>query len=123
MVSSLAFFYCLLVKHTIIDWCLQNPWQYQNKGNLKHPGGYFHAFLNALGSLLVILLLGLESKHLPLLLLGEYLSHYAMDWSKVNICKKMKWTATTSEYFWMLTGFDQFVHLSYLVLMAKVICG
>lgn len=126
---ELIFFFILLCKHTLVDWFLQNEWQYKNKGNFKHPGGYFHAFLNTFGSLISIIIfmiifgnvVAVSFKIIFLLLLGEFISHYLMDWSKVNICKKYFWTPTTSEKFWYITGFDQFVHLSYLILFAAVI--
>lgn len=129
MSYELLFFFILLCKHTIVDWFLQNEWQYKNKGNFKHPGGYFHAFLNVFGSSMSIIIfififnvtLSVSLPVIFLLLFGEFVSHYLMDWTKVNICKKYHWTPTTSEKFWYITGFDQFIHLSYLVFFASII--
>lgn len=128
MSPELILFSVLLFKHLIVDWFLQTSWQYRNKGNWRHPGGYFHAFLNVFGSIVMIFFasvfinmnITVLSPLAFVLFFGEFTSHYIMDWTKVNICRHKAWGTETSENFWRLTGFDQFVHLSYLVFMSAV---
>ena len=112
-----------LVKHFIFDWLLQTKYQWSNKGNWKHFGGYLHAGINVWGSIIVFLIcdIYIATPLIGLLLLGEFVSHYAMDWTKMNINAKMGWGPTTHEQFWWLTGFDQLVHLSYLLFMVSMI--
>lgn len=114
----------LLTKHLIFDWFLQPPYMWRNKGKLFHPAGYIHAGVNVCGTLIalwVFILLGdkivIDAKLFLLVLLGEFVSHYIMDWSKMNLNAKMGWGPLTHPEFWFLTGFDQFVHLVYLVLI------
>jgi len=62
----------------------------------------------------------------PLLALGisvlEFIVHYHMDWFKMSLNKKKGWTATTHNEFWILTGFDQFVHsMTYIGIAALVV--
>lgn len=38
----------LQVKHFFADFYFQGPYQYLNKGNFKHPGGYLHAFIHSI---------------------------------------------------------------------------
>lgn len=59
-----------LIVHLIADWFLQNDWQAVNKVNPKHPAGYIHAGIHALGMVLVF---G------PLLALGLGVSHWLID--------------------------------------------
>lgn len=125
MSPELILFSLFLIKHLIFDWFLQNEYQFANKGNWKHPGGYVHAGLNIIGTLFAVVIFvmffGKISSVFLLLLAGEFISHYLMDWSKMNINKKMGWGPTTHHEFWWLTGFDQFVHLAYLVFFAAIL--
>jgi hypothetical protein len=126
MGPELILFSCFLVKHLIFDWFLQTEYQFANKGNWRHPGGYVHAALNIIGSIfaIVIFVLFFGSIHgtfVLCLLWGEFITHYIMDWSKMNLNKKMGWGPTTHHEFWWLTGFDQFVHLAYLIFMAAIL--
>lgn len=101
-----------LVKHFIVDFPLQQKYQYQNKGTFGHPGGILHAMLHYLGTLLVLTVFSPLTYIMVVVKLSmiDAIVHYFVDWSKVNINKHFGWTATTSEMFWHLVGLDQLIH-------------
>lgn len=124
-----------VTKHLIFDWWLQTSWMASNKHRLLHPAGYVHAGLNVIGSVIAIiaylffldfnhynvLLVSITFPHLYLLLLGEFISHFVMDFVKMNVTKAQGWDMTKDPQFWYWTGFDQWVHIMYLVFMAGLI--
>lgn len=104
----------LTVKHFVFDFLYQPPYQWQNKGTYGHWGGLVHSGQHMLASF-VILLFFASVPLAALIALGEFIIHYHMDWFKMNLNKRKGWTATTHSEFWILTGFDQFVHsLTYI---------
>jgi hypothetical protein len=118
MEPVLLFAILVALKHFVVDFPLQGPYQYRNKGKFGHPGGLLHAGLHALATLLILILVGSWNPGLAAaLLLFEFVSHYLMDWAKVNINARMGWGPTTHEQFWWLLGFDQYIHtLTYILI-------
>ena len=118
-----------MVKHLIFDWLLQNKWMADNKHQLDHPAGYAHAGINVLGTLIAsfIFVAGWgtgftgSGELFFMLLLGEFISHFFMDYTKMNIVKSVELDPMKHKFFWDLTGFDQFVHLAYLVFMGGML--
>lgn len=111
----------LLIKHVIIDFPLQGPYQYLNKGTYGHPGGLLHSGLQAVGTFAVLAFVLPTSLALELAAL-DYFVHYHIDWAKMNLNKKLGWGPTTHEQFWWLLGADQFMHLlTYWVILGFVI--
>lgn len=107
-------FVLMFIKHFICDFVLQYPRHYLNKGNYGKWGGVEHALIHGVGTALI---LG------PALGLLDFFIHYHIDWAKMNLNKHYGWTATTSEKFWTLLGFDQLLHLltySYLIHLAVI---
>jgi hypothetical protein len=100
----------LFIKHLVIDFPLQGPYQYKNKGTYGHPGGLLHAGLHVIGTF-VVLICGAPLVAALMLAMIDGIVHYHIDWSKVNINKKFGWGPTTHEEFWYLVGLDQFLHL------------
>jgi hypothetical protein len=112
------------LKHFVADFCLQTPYMYKNKGNLWHPGGYFHAFIHAYLSLFILFGNHIQAETSFGLVFVEFWIHFLTDWTKVNINKKTGWTATNSEGFWVLLGLDQLIHsLTYLGMVWYVLRG
>lgn len=112
----------LFLKHFIIDFPLQKPYQWQNKGSYGHPGGILHAALHGLGTFLVfVLCTHLDDEfYMIAAFLGmlDALIHYHIDWAKMNINRIKGWKCNEHPQFWTLTGFDQFLHaLTYLFLV------
>jgi len=109
----------MFTKHFIVDFPLQNRFQYANKGTYGHPGGLLHASLHGVATWMCFVW------HAPMaalfLSLFDAVIHYHIDWAKVNINARMGWGPTTHEEFWWLTGLDQFLHaLTYIGLVALV---
>lgn len=113
----------LFTKHFIVDFPLQGPYQYKNKGTYGHMGGILHSFLHGLFTFAIFA--GVSWKIgdpllLPFVLgLIDSIAHYHIDWAKMNLNRKMGWGPMTHEQFWWLLGVDQFLHaLTYIWLIA-----
>lgn len=124
ILSILGGFALLQVKHLIIDWMWQPSFEYLNKGKLFHWGGIRHAGKNAIGTFAVLApMFGLIA--LPLALL-DFVVHYFIDYSKVNINNHYRLKPDQHPEFWWLTGLDQCLHqltyiwLIYLAVMASI---
>lgn len=107
----------LALKHFIADGPAQLPYQYLNKGNVRHPGGYLHACIHGL---MTWAILGAAAG------LIDAAAHFWIDWAKVNTTDRNKWayrTGTelrvTSEWFFYALMADQCLHFAtYIVLLA-----
>jgi len=110
IILSLITIFC--IKHFVVDFLLQNKWQYSNKHILGHPGGYFHAWLHAFVTFGILLSFSFPLNTLILFRIAfiELLIHYFVDWAKMNISMHYQWKANTHPQFWFLLGFDQLLH-------------
>lgn len=99
----------LQIKHLVIDWIWQPPYEYENKGTWLHPGGIQHSGKQAIGDYLVFMWFFSTPIAITLSII-EFIIHYGTDYAKVNINKAKGWGPTTHHEFWWLTGADQFVH-------------
>lgn len=119
MNDTLILITLLFTKHFIVDFPLQNKFQWSNKGTYGHLGGITHAGLHA-GLTLVCFawFAPLAAYYLAAL---DGLIHYHIDWAKMNLNARFGWKADTHEQFWWLLGLDQFLHaLTYIGLVALV---
>lgn len=108
----------LFTKHLIIDFPLQTPYQWMNKGTYGHPGGIVHAVLHGSGTLICFSIMGVPAYGLALL---DAVIHYHVDWAKMNINRKYGWKADQHPEFWTLLGIDQWLHaMTYLLLVSLV---
>ena len=114
MVVLLALF-LFNVKHLIIDFFLQTPYQWKNKGTMGHPGGLLHSGLHALGTMIVVyLLVDTADNFLFLCAIVDFFAHYAIDYVKMNVNRIKNWHPQT-EQFYLSIGVDQFCHqLTYI---------
>jgi hypothetical protein len=106
--------FLLFTKHFIVDFLLQTPYQYLNKGKYGHGGGLLHACLHAVGTYLIFFM---YTNTLTAFLLAsiDMVIHYHIDWAKVNVNDKFGWKCNNSDKFWVLMGLDQYLHaLTYL---------
>lgn len=111
--TILLILFLLFTKHLIVDFPLQQKYQYSNKGTYGHPGGLLHSGLHALGTYFVFVFF--PPANAIAFAMMDFFLHYHIDWAKVNINKKLGWGPTTHEEFWWLLGFDQYLHvLTYL---------
>jgi hypothetical protein len=107
METTLLIFTLLITKHFIVDFPLQQAYQYTNKGTYGHPGGILHAGLHGIGTFLCLMVF---SPFAVLFAFVDMIVHYHIDWAKMNINSKLGWGPTTHEQFWWLMGLDQLLH-------------
>lgn len=116
---SLILMLAFIVKHFVCDFPLQAfPWMYRNKGTYGHPGGFVHAGIHLLGTLLVFTLAvpnGYPSMMLLALCWADFIAHYHIDWAKIRLGVHFNLRPDNSEWFWILLGLDQLLHyLTYI---------
>lgn len=118
MDSTLLILFLLFTKHFIVDFPLQTPFQWMNKGTYGHAGGILHATLHAVGTLGIFLLFYASIEGAFILAFIDGVVHYHIDWAKMNINKKYGWQPDKHPEFWILLGLDQYLHaLTYLLLV------
>lgn len=113
----------LFIKHFVVDFLLQPAYMYKNKGTLNHPGGWIHAGLHGFATMAILAITNaFVPLSLPLAMISmimEIFVHYAMDYTKVNVCKKNGYTPTTHKEWFTWLGLDQTVHsLTYIAIVA-----
>lgn len=112
---DLLFF--LFTKHFIVDFPLQGPFQWKNKGTYGHPGGVLHAGLHGLGTLLSFLFAGSSIMLAVMAAIIDAVAHYHIDWVKMNVNAYYGFKSDTHPEFWWLLGLDQYMHtMTYLFL-------
>jgi hypothetical protein len=116
-VSSLLLLLLMLqAKHLLVDWCWQPEYELQNKGTYGHFGGIRHAGKNAIGTGLCLLpFFGVVGALIGTVL--DFVIHYHVDYTKMNINRLKGWGPTTHAKFWYLTGLDQFLHQATYILI------
>jgi len=114
----------LQIKHLLVDWCWQPPYEWQNKGTYGHFGGIRHAGKNAIGTMFCFVPFVSFIPVLATVLVMDFLVHYHVDWAKMTINRINGWGPTTHPEFWYLTGVDQFAHqVAYLLLVWYSLAG
>ncbi|HWK65140.1 MAG TPA: DUF3307 domain-containing protein [Rhizobiaceae bacterium] len=114
----------LQIKHFVADYLLQTHRMIMEKASFRKPGGYLHVAIHAVGTLLILLLAGVPLSLTALLVAGEAIAHYLIDYGKANwSCRKPPDIAKAS--FWAAHGADQLLHqltytlMIYLVLLSR----
>lgn len=126
MTTLILLIFLLTIKHFVVDYPLQGPYQYLNKGTYGHLGGILHACYHGVGTMFVLVIIAhgakISNEVIASICLIDIVVHYHIDWAKVQINKKMGWGPTTHEQFWVLLGVDQFLHsVTYLSFAAYLI--
>lgn len=125
MIDILAVFLFVVVmqvKHFLVDFAYQPEWMWRNKGDLEHPGGYVHAGLHSITTALIIMSFGFHWYLVVLLAAVDFLSHYVIDYTKMNSCKALELTPAKPG-FYIALGLDQMAHqlvYAFIVLMLFV---
>jgi hypothetical protein len=116
--AALAAITYLLVKHAIADFILQTDQIFRQKGSYGAPGGLWHALIHILLTAPVFLLFPGGGPGLAAMLLaGEFVVHYHIDWTKEQILRREGWTPK-DKYFWWALGIDQLLHaLTYVAIL------
>lgn len=123
MEAALLMLLGLEAKHFAADYVLQFSWMIRDKGNLGKLGGYAHAGMHVLGSLIVWLLFGISLPTIAMLVLVEFVIHYLLDYAKVHYGSGIS-SSERPHAFWSLNGLDQFFHhVTYLGLTFVALGG
>jgi len=111
----------LEIKHHIADYVLQPGWMIAGKGNIFHPGGYAHAGLHALLSLVLLVVFGAPIGLALALFAAEFVIHYALDYAKIVYSQGVD-PDSRPQRFWALHGLDQLLHqLTYAAMIYAVV--
>lgn len=119
---ALALLALLAIKHVIADFVLQSRYILENRRFYGHPAGLLHVAIHGASSALVISILGFPAvTSLLVVLAGEALIHYHVDWAKDNIVSKLG-LGPDNRVFWYITGTDQGLHqLTYVAMTAYLV--
>lgn len=109
------------IKHFIVDFPLQKPYQWMNKGTYGHPGGILHAGLHSAGTFLVVYWFT-DPISAMLASVVDGVVHYHIDWAKMNLNKFYGLKADKDEDFWTLLGADQLLHTSTYIFIVYFLC-
>ena len=111
----------LMAKHFIADFVLQNAYQIAGKARYGHPGGLLHVTIHAiLSAPLFWLVPHIAPSWFALIITGEMIVHYHIDWGKEQLLQRTGWTPRDQQ-FWRLFGVDQLLHMASYLLMAALI--
>lgn len=113
----------LLAKHLVADFFLQTARMVPEKGVYGKPGGLYHVAIHGGLSLGVMLFTPLSVLAIIGVILAEMVVHYHIDWAKEQINRALD-LRPSDHRFWMLFGFDQFLHhLTYLAMVGVALWG
>lgn len=99
----------LELKHFLADYVLQTGYILAGKGDFRHGGGYLHAGLHVVGSLIVLVLAGVPLPTLAALCAAEFVIHYLLDYWKIHYGQGVH-ANDAPKKFWALHGLDQLFH-------------
>lgn len=119
LVTVLAVVLGFQIKHFVADYLLQFDWMVAEKGDLRKFGGYAHAGLHVVGSLMVLLLASVHIVTILWLIGAEFVIHYTLDFTKIYYSKDVNLEESPQKYF-ALHGFDQFLHHATYIVMSFV---
>ena len=107
----------LFVKHWYVDFVNQSMDEVNSKGNYGEWLGIRHSLKHGIGTFLVFFITDLSLVSCLFLGLLDFILHYHIDWSKININRKNNYTVENPK-FWMWLGLDQLAHsITYLILV------
>lgn len=107
-------------KHFVIDFMLQTPYQFLNKGTYGHPGGILHAGLHAIGTF-AVLIYYVAWWPTMVAAIVDGIVHYHIDWAKMKINERKQLKCNESNQFWINLGFDQYLHYMTYFYIIKVL--
>jgi len=107
----------LFIKHWYIDFVNQSMEEVNGKGTYGNAHGIMHSIKHGLGTWFVFWVFTREIEYSLILGFIDFVLHYHIDWTKININKKYNYT-TENPKFWVWLGADQLAHsLTYLMLV------
>ncbi len=96
---ALAVVAVLLVKHFLFDFVLQGRFQLANKHIWGHPGGLLHAGLHVRRHRPGLLLITPTAGGAAMILAGEFVAHYHIDWIKDRFLRRTGWGYADGRYW------------------------
>lgn len=116
----LALLFLLQLKHLFADFYLQTPRMLRGRSVYLHMGRVQHAGVHSIGSLAVMVLVGVPINLALLVALVEWVVHFHIDWAKG------RWSDHTGHGpdqagYWRAFGFDQALHHWTYLVMAWVV--
>jgi len=107
----------LAVKHWYIDFVNQSMEEVNGKGIYGNAHGVMHSIKHGVGTFIAMLLFIGDWPFALTLAAMDFALHYHIDWLKININKRWKYTPA-DHAFWVWLGADQLAHtLTYLGLV------
>lgn len=107
------------IKHFVCDFVLQFPWMMSDKGEYAARGGVLHALCHGVFTMLIVLVLYLDTDLAIATALIDAIIHYHMDWLKTLKTKDMD---LKDRRYWVWFGADQCVHyLTYVLIIGLLI--
>jgi len=117
VITILALFCLLQIKHMFADFFLQTPRMLSGRGTYLHVGRMQHAAVHALLTIPAFLLVGAGFTVVMLIIAVEWLVHFHLDWAKARFSEARKLTPT-QPLFWYAFGVDQALHqLTYIAMV------
>lgn len=111
----------LQLKHMVFDGPGQTPRMLAEKGIYGARGGLFHSGNHLIGSLAVLLVLGVPWLPAVILAVGDGIVHYHIDYAKEQLVKLRRWTPKDRGFWWTLAIDQSLHHLTYIVMVAILI--
>lgn len=105
------------MKHLVADYCLQTEGMIQNRRRYGHHDGLGHAAVHGVGSVFAFAICAELSVLVALIVIGEMIVHYHIDWSKDNLVDRLGLTPEKRLY-WVAAGTDQALHHATYLVMA-----
>ena len=107
------------IKHCIIDFMLETPYQHNNRHVFGHIGGLLHSQLHAFSSWLVLgWVFGFATPIIIGVAIIEFFEHYVVDYIHMKLQVYNGGMQINNRFFWPLLGIDQFIHfLTYIVML------
>jgi len=111
----------LFVKHWYIDFINQSMEEVVGKGIYGQAHGLMHSIKHGVGTFLIMFAFIADPLMAVILGFIDFVTHYHIDWAKININKKYNYT-TENPKFWAWLGADQLAHsLTYLGLVWLIV--
>jgi hypothetical protein len=111
----------LFIKHWYIDFVNQSMEEVQGKGIYGNAAGLMHSIKHGVATFIIFMIFLFNFPLAVILGFIDFVLHYHIDWSKININKRYNYTVENPK-FWAWLGADQLAHsVTYLFLVWIVV--
>jgi hypothetical protein len=107
----------LFVKHWYIDFVNQSAEEVAGKGTYGNAHGLMHSIKHGVATFIIFWAFALSWPFAVIVGFLDFVTHYHIDWAKMNINKRWGYTIEQPA-FWAWLGADQLAHsLTYITLV------